>query len=267
MTLTAVHNPPQNHLLAALPSADLEVLAAHLELALLPLGEMLYEPGIASHYGYFPTTAIVSLHQVMASGASAEFASVGNEGMVGIASFLSGGTSVHSAVVHTAGHAYRLERSWLKQAFERNGALQSLLLQYTQALLTQMAQTAACYRHHSVEQQLCRWLLMTIDRAPAQELVMTQELVASMLGVRRESVTEAAGNLQQAGCIRYRRGHISVLDRSALEARVCECYAVVSKETARLLPDSPAHPAASFGVRPPAPTLLMATAQPQRIFR
>jgi CRP-like cAMP-binding protein len=189
-------------------------------------------------YGYFPTTAIVSLHYVMESGASAETAGVGNEGVVGISLFMGGNTTPSSAVVQTAGHAYRLESRLLKQEFTRAGPLQHLLLRYTQALITQMFQTAACNRHHSVEQQLCRWLLLTLDRLSSRELVMTQELVASMLGVRREGITEAAGKLQQAGFIRYRRGHISVLDRSGLEARACECYAVVRNELSRLLPDA-----------------------------
>lgn len=231
-----LHNPQQNHLLAALPAADLEPWAAHLELVALPLGKMLYEHGGQMQHAYFPTTAIVSLHYVMASGVASESAGVGNEGVVGISLFLGGNTMPDSAVVQTAGHAYRLERRWLMQEFNRAGTLQHLLLRYTQALLTQMAQTAACNRHHAVEQQLCRWLLLTLDRLPSNELTMTQELIATMLGVRRESVTEAAGNLQRAGCISYRRGHITVLDRAGLETRVCECYAVVKQEIDRLLP-------------------------------
>jgi len=231
------HSPKQNHLLAALPTAEFERLAAHLELVPLPLGEMLYEPGGQLQYGYFPTTAIVSLHYVMASGASAESAGVGNEGVVGIALFMGGETTPSSAVVQTAGHAYRLAGRLLKEEFNRAGPMQQLLLRYTQALLTQMSQTAACNRHHSVEQQLCRWLLLTLDRLPSHELIMTQELVASMLGVRREGITEAAGNLQRAGFISYRRGHIAVLDRAGLEFRACECYAVVRKEMSRLLTD------------------------------
>lgn len=201
------------------------------------LGEILYEPGRQMQHGYFPTTAIVSLHYVMETGASAETAGVGNEGVVGIALFMGGDTTPSSAVVHTAGHAYRLEGSVLKQEFNRAGLMQRLLLRYTQALITQMTQTAACNRHHSVEQQLCRWLLLTLDRVPSRELIMTQELVARMLGVRREGITEAAGNLQRAGVIRYRRGHIAVLERSGLESRACECYAVVKKELGRLLSD------------------------------
>ncbi len=231
------HSPNQNHLLAALPTAEFERLAAHLELFPLPLGEMLYEPGEQLRHAYFPTTAIVSLHYVMESGASAESAGVGNEGVVGISLFMGGETTPSSAVVQTAGHAYRLEGRLLKQEFNRAGLMQRLLLRYTQALITQMTQTAACNRHHSVEQQLSRWLLVTLDRSPSRELIMTQELIASMLGVRREGITEAAGELQRAGCIRYRRGHIAVLDRSGLEARACECYAVVRKELGRLLSD------------------------------
>ena len=231
------HSPDQNHLLGALPPAEFEPLAAHLELVALPLGKMLYEPGGQLQHAYFPTTAIVSLHYVMESGASAETAGVGNEGVVGISLFMGGETTPSSAVVQTAGHAYRLERRLLKQEFNRAGLLQRILLRYTQALMTQMAQTAVCNRHHSVEQQLCRWLLLTLDRLPSNELVMTQELVASMLGVRREGITEAAGNLQRAGFISYRRGHIAVLDRSGLETSACECYAVVRKELHRLLSD------------------------------
>ena len=198
---------------------------------------MLYEPGTQLRHAFFPTTSIVSLHYVTETGASAETAGVGNEGVVGVSLFMGGDTTSSSAVVQTAGYAYRLDRHVLLDEFNRAGALQRLLLRYTQALMTQMAQTAVCNRHHSVEQQLCRWLLLTIDRVPVRELVLTQELVASMLGVRRESVTEAAGNLQTAGYIRYRRGHIAVLERSGLEERVCECYGVVKKELERLLTD------------------------------
>jgi len=234
--IAAVPSPGQNRLLGALPAAEFEPLADHLELVAMPLGQIVYEPGGPLRHAYFPTTCIVSLHYVTESGASAETAGVGNEGMVGVSLFMGGDTTPSSAVVQTGGHAYRLERRLLQQAFNRGGSLQRLLLRYTQALITQMAQAAACNRHHSVEQQLCRWLLLTLDRMPSRELVMTQELVASMLGVRRESVTEAAGRLQQAGYIRYRRGHIGVLDRAGLEGRACECYAVVKKEMDRLLP-------------------------------
>lgn len=225
--------PQQNLLLAALPQAELGLLAPRLELVSLPLGEMLYEPGKQLRHAYFPTTAIVSLHYVTESGASAEAAGVGKEGVVGVSLFL-GGSTPSSAVVQTAGHAYRLERSVLKEEFDRAGLLQRLLLRYTQALITQTMQMAACNRHHAVDQQLSRWLLLTVDQAPPRELVMTQELIGSMLGVRREAITEAAGKLQQAGFIRYRRGHIAVLDRAGLEARACECYAVVRQEFFRL---------------------------------
>ena len=228
----------QNQLLAALPTVEFERLAAHLLPVSLRLGEMLYEPGGQLQHAIFPTTAIVSLHYVMDSGASAETASVGAEGVVGISLFMGGDTTCSSAAVLTAGQAYRLERHILREEFERNGPVQRLLLRYTQALLTQMALTAACYRHHSVEQQLCRWLLLTLDRVLSRDLVMTQELVASSLGVRRESVAAAAGRLQHDGLIRYRRGHITVLDRTGLETRACECYAVVKKEQGRLLPDT-----------------------------
>lgn len=203
----------------------------------MALGQMIYEPGGKLRHAYFPTTAIVSLHHVTESGASAEIAGVGHEGMVGISLFMGGDTTTSSAVVQTAGHAYRLEYRLLQQEFDRAGLLRSLLLRYTQALMTQIAQTAVCNRHHTVQQQLCRWLLSTLDRIPSQELVMTQELVAVTLGVRRESVTEAAGKLQRAGFISYRRGHIAVVDRSELETHACECYAVVKKELGRLLSD------------------------------
>ena len=235
--MSVTPNPNQNHLLAALPSAEFERLAAHLECVTLSLGTFLYEPDEPLRYAYFPTSAIVSLHHVMESGASAESAGVGNEGMVGVSLFMGDGTTSSSSVVQTAGHAYRLESHFLKEEFDRGGLLHSLLLRYTQALMTQMSQTAACNRHHSVEQQLCRWLLLTLDRLPSNELVMTQELIASMLGVRREGITEAAGRLQGAGFISYRRGHITVLDRDGLETGVCECYAVVKKELGRLLSD------------------------------
>jgi len=232
--LSSPHNPSQNHLLAALPVAEFERLAENLELVPLPLGEILYEPNGRLQYAYFPTTAIVSLHYVMESGASAETAGVGNEGVVGIALFMGGDTTPSSAVVHTAGHAYRLAGRLLKLEFNRAGLMQQSMLLYTQALIAQISQTAACNRHHAVEQQLCRWLLLTLDRLHSNDLVMTQELVASMLGVRREGVTEAAGNLQRAGCISYRRGHIAVLDRAGLESRTCECYAAARKEISAL---------------------------------
>lgn len=231
------HNPSQNLLLAALPADVLGRLMPHLELVPMRLGDMLYDPGVQLQHAYFPTTCIVSLHYVMASGASAEAAGVGHEGMLGVSLFMGGGSTSSSAVVQTAGHAYRLKRQILMQEFGQAGLLQRLLLRYTQALMTQMSQTAVCNRHHTIEQQLCRWLLLTLDRMPDSELVMTQELVASILGVRREGITEAAGKLQHAGLISYRRGHISVLDRTGLEHSVCECYAVVKDEFARLLAD------------------------------
>jgi CRP-like cAMP-binding protein len=230
--------PNSNHLLAALPTAEFERLAAHLELVPMPLGELLYEPGVKFQYAYFPTTAIVSLRYVMETGASAESAGVGNEGVVGISLFMGGDTMPSSAVVQVAGHAYRLEGRLLLQEFSRASLMQRLLLRYTQALITQMTQTAACNRHHSIEQQLCRWLLLALDRLPSNELIITHEMVANILGVRREGISEAAGKLQQAGFIRYRRGHITVLERSGLETRVCECYTVVKKELSRLLSDA-----------------------------
>jgi len=235
--MLAPHSPTQNHLLAAMSAAEDERLTPHLQAVTLRLGDMLFEPGEQLTHACFPTTAIVSLHYVTESGASVETAGVGNEGVVGIQLFMGGDTTPGAAVVQTAGLGYRLERRLLKQEFDRAGALQRGLLRYTQSLIAQMTQTAVCNRHHSVEQQLSRWLLLMLDRGPARELVMTQELVASMLGVRRESVTDAAGRLQQVGFIYYRRGHIAVLDRVGLESRACECYGVVSSERGRLLAD------------------------------
>ena len=228
--------PGRNRLLSALPEDDCARLRSHLDLVPLPLGWSVYESGGAQGHMYFPTTAIVSLLYVMEDGASAEIAVVGNDGLVGIALFMGGETTPSRAVVQSAGQGYRLKASILKAEFERGGALQQLLLRYTQALFTQMAQTAVCNRHHAVEQQLCRWLLLSLDRLPSNELTMTQELIANMLGVRREGVTEAAGKLQEAGIIEYSRGKITVLDRPQLEALVCECYAVVRRETDRLFP-------------------------------
>ena len=202
----------------------------------MPLGHVLHESGMPMRHVYFPTTSIVSLLYVMEDGASAEIAIVGNEGVVGVSLIMGGDTTPSRAVVQSAGHAYRLRGPIVKQAFSRAGEIQHLLLRYTQALLTQMAQTAVCNRHHTLDQQFCRWLLLSMDRLPGNELVMTQELIANMLGVRREGVTEAAGNVQKAGLITYRRGHITVLDRAGLEARACECYAVVKREFDRLLP-------------------------------
>ncbi len=231
------YSPRQNHLLTALLPEEYARLIPHLELVPMPLGMVLYESGHELRHVYFPTTTIVSLLYVMIDGASAEIAVVGNEGIIGVALFMGGETMPNRAVVQSAGHAYRLKGQLLKQEFNRSGELQHLLLRYTQALLTQMAQTAVCNRHHSLDQQLCRWLLLSIDRLPSNELAMTQELIANMLGVRREGVTEAAGKLQKAGLIRYQRGHITVLDRAGLEARACECYGVVKKEFDRLLPE------------------------------
>jgi CRP-like cAMP-binding protein len=233
--------PKQNHLLAALPAADYERLLPDLELVPLALGWAVYESGGKLGYLYFPTTSIVSLLYVMEDGASAEIAVTGNDGLVGIALFMGGESTPSRAVVQSAGYAYRLKATVLKREFNQGGELQHVALRYTQALITQMAQTAVCNRHHSVEQQLCRWLLLSLDRLPSNQLHMTQELIANMLGVRREGVTEAAGHLQNAGLIHYSRGHITVLDRPMLEKRVCECYAVVKKEMDRLLPAPPAH--------------------------
>lgn len=226
-----------NLLLNALPADELAQISPHLELIPMPLGESLSESGTLMRYVYFPINCIVSLLYVLESGASAEIAVVGNEGIVGVSLFMGGETTTSRAVVQSAGYAYRLKGQVLKDAFFRAGPMQRLLLRYTQALLTQMAQTAVCNRHHSVDQQLCRWLLLSLDRLPSNELTMTQELIANMLGVRREGVTEAAQKLQNAGLIQYHRGKITVLDRVRLEARVCECYAVVRKEFERLLPD------------------------------
>jgi CRP-like cAMP-binding protein len=236
--MSAAHDARQNYLLAALSAADFERTKPSLKLVPLALGQILYESGSRQRAVYFPTTAIVSLLYMMADGASAEIAVVGNEGIIGVSLFMGGETTPSRAVVQSAGHAYRLPGKFLKEEFKRGGAMQHLLLRYTQALLTQMAQTAVCNRHHTLDQQLCRWLLLSLDRLSGNELVMTQELIANMLGVRREGVTEAAGNLQRAELIRYNRGHIVVLDRAGLEARTCECYAVVKKEFDRLLPGS-----------------------------
>ncbi|AQV93956.1 Crp/Fnr family transcriptional regulator [Cupriavidus necator] len=235
--MRVTHDPKSNHLLAALPVADWERLAPQLTLVELPLAHVVYESGDQQGYVYFPTDSIISLLYVMEDGASAEIAIVGNEGMVGIAIFMGGETTPSRAIVQSAGHGYRLSATILKQEFVRGGSLQRLLLRYTQALITQMAQTAVCNRHHSIDQQLCRWLLLSIDRLPSNDLTMTQELIANMLGVRRSGVTEAALKLQAAGLIRYSHGHIAVLDRMGLEQRVCECYAVVKREFDRLLPD------------------------------
>ena len=228
--------PLQNHLLNALSPAARERLFPHLELVAMPLGKVLYESGDLLRHVYFPTDCIVSLLFVMEDGASAEIAVVGNEGLIGIALFMGGETTPSRAIVQSAGYAYRLAGQRLKDEFNRNGGMHILLLRYTQSLITQMAQTAVCNRHHSLDQQLSRWLLLSLDRLSSNELTMTQELIANMLGVRREGVTEAAGKLQKLGVIEYSRGKITVLDRPKMEQLCCECYAVVKKETDRLLP-------------------------------
>ncbi len=233
--MLAPQSPKNNRLLAALPAQDYERLLPHLERVPLKLGLALYESGGQQGHVYFPTDSIVSLLYVMKDGASAEIAVVGNEGLVGIALFMGGESTPSRAVVQSAGDAYRVAGERMKNEFEAGGAMRHLLLRFTQALITQMAQTAVCNRHHAVEQQLCRWLLLSLDRLPSNELTMTQGLIANMLGVRREGVTEAAGKLQAAGLIQYSRGKITVLDRAGLEERVCECYAVVKLESDRLL--------------------------------
>jgi CRP-like cAMP-binding protein len=235
--ISGPQDPRQNHVIAALPAEDYARLAPGFELVPMPLGDVLYESGAQMRHVYFPTTSIVSLLYVMEDGSSAEIAVVGSEGIVGVSLFMGGDTTPSRGVVQSAGHAYRLKGQLLKDEFYRAGPMQRLLLRYTQALLTQMAQTAACNRHHSIDQQLCRWLLLCIDRLPTDKLEMTQELIANMLGVRREGVTAAAGGLREAGLIAYHHGHITVLDRVRLEARVCECYEVVRKEFDRLLSD------------------------------
>ncbi len=229
-------DPRANHLLAVLPPAEWDRWSPFLEQVDLALGDVLHESGAKMNYVYFPTTAIISLLYVLESGASAEIAVVGNEGIVGISLFMGGGSTPSRAVVQSAGVAFRLKAKVLKDEFNRSGPVLHLLLRYTQALITQMAQTAVCNRHHSIDQQLCRWLLLSLDRLQGDHLVMTQELIANMLGVRREGVTEAALKLQHSGLINYSRGRITVVDRPGLEARTCECYAVVNKEYARLLP-------------------------------
>jgi len=234
--MSSPHTQLQNLLLAALPEAEYARLRSDLELIPMPLGWALYESGGQLSYMYFPTTSIVSLLYVMENGASAEIAITGSEGLVGISLFMGGESTPSRAVVQSAGKGYRLRASVVKKEFALGGNLQHLALRYTQALITQMAQTAVCNRHHALDQQLCRWLLLSLDRLQGNELLMTQELIANMLGVRREGVTEAAGKLQAAGLIHYSRGKITVLDRPKLEQRVCECYAVVKKEFDRLLP-------------------------------
>ncbi len=230
-------DPRSNRLLAALPNAEWQRWLPQLEFVEMPLGQVIYESGVTLRYVFFPTTAIVSLLYVMENGASAEIAVVGNEGLVGVSLFMGGGSTPSRAVVQSAGVGFRLASKIMKDEFDRTGPVLHLLLRYTQALITQMAQTAVCNRHHTLDQQLCRWLLLSLDRLQGDQLMMTQELIANMLGVRREGVTEAALKLQRAGLIRYARGHITVLDRNALEKRSCECYAVVKTEYDRLLPD------------------------------
>lgn len=232
------HDPNQNFLLAALLDAEFNRLSPHLELVPLKLGDVLAESGSKTDYLYFPTTAIISLHYLLENGGSSEIAGVGNEGVLGISLFMGGDTTPSRAVVQTGGFGYRIPARILMEEFDRAGPVLRLLLRYTQALITQMSQTAVCNRHHTVEQQLCRWLLLTLDRLGPAELTMTQELISNMLGVRREGVTEAAGRLQASGFISYRRGHITVTNRSGLERSVCECYGVVKKEFARLLSDT-----------------------------
>jgi CRP-like cAMP-binding protein len=226
----------KNHLLACLPEVEWRRWSHLLERVDMPLGQVVYESGATLSYVYFPITAIVSLLYVLENGASAEIAVVGNEGIVGVSLFMGGESTPSRAVVQSAGEGCRLKASLMRQEFDKAGPVMHLLLRYTQALLTQMAQTAVCNRHHSLDQQLCRWLLLSLDRLPGEELIMTQELIANMLGVRREGVTEGALKLQKAGLIRYARGHITVINRRGLEARTCECYAVVKKEYERLLP-------------------------------
>ena len=232
----AISGPQQNQLIAALSEAELARWLPHMEPAEMPLGAVLYESGCEMTHTYFPTTSIVSLLYVMKSGASAEIAVVGHEGLVGISLFMGGGSTPSRALVQSAGKGFRLSASLMKEEFERGGPVMHLLLRYTQSLITQMAQTAVCNRHHTLDQQLCRWLLLSLDRLSSNELVMTQELIANMLGVRREGVTEAAGRLHKAGIIEHHRGRILVLDRDRLEKRTCECYAVVKNEYDRLLP-------------------------------
>ncbi len=231
--------PEENYLLAALPAAVKNRVFPNLKKVVFSLGQVLYESGDTARYAYFPTNSIVSLLNVMEDGRSAEISIIGKEGIVGISLFMGGESTPSRAVVQSAGEAYRLPGSKLKDEFNLHCEMQHLLLRYTQALITQMAQTAVCNRHHSIDQQLCRWLLLSLDRLPTNELTMTQELIANMLGVRREGVTEAAGKLQEAGVIEYHRGRIRVLDRTKLEAMCCECYAVVRKETDRLLHSLP----------------------------
>lgn len=235
-SMVASQTPRKNHLLEALTRFDLDRFVEELELIEMPLGKVLYESGEKLNHVYFPTTSIISLLYVMENGSSAEIAVVGNEGILGISLFMGGETTPSRAIVQSAGYAYRLKAQLLKNEFNRSGPTMHLLLRYTQALITQMSQTAVCNRHHSIDQQLCRWLLLSLDRLESDELTMTQELIANMLGVRREGVTEAAGKLQKLGLINYSRGRIKVVDRPGLEEKCCECYKVVKVEYDRLLP-------------------------------
>ena len=234
--MSSLPSPRENHLLAALPETSYEILLPHLALVPMPLGHVLYKSGAELAYLYFPTSCVVSLVYVMEDGASAEIAVTGYEGLLGVSLFLGGLTTPSQAVVQIGGHAYRIRADLIKKEFDKGGPVQHLLLLYTQALIAQMAQTAVCNRHHSLDQQLCRWLLLSLDRLRSGQLTMTQELIANMLGVRRQGVVQAAGKLQKDGLIDYQRGHINILDRKGLEARVCECYAVVKREYDRLLP-------------------------------
>jgi CRP-like cAMP-binding protein len=236
--ISSRHFPQQNHLLKALSADVFERISPHLELIALPLGHVLHETGGLLQHVYFPTTSIISLHYIMENGSSSEIASIGNEGILGISLFMGGNTTPNRAAVYTGGHGYRLATRFLLEEFNRGEIMMHLLLRYTQALITQISQTALCNRHHTLEQQLCRWLLLTLDRLPDNELTITQELIAGMLGVRREGITEAAGNLQRAGLISYRRGHITVLKRDGLKTHACECYDVVKIECNRLLRDT-----------------------------
>lgn len=233
--ISPLHAPVQNQIIAALTKEIFDRISADLELIAMPLGEVLYESGGKMHYVYFPTTAIISLHYIMENGAMAEIAGVGNEGMLGTALFMGSHSTPSRAAVYAGGHGYRMKAKLLIEEFNRAEQLMRILLRYTQALISHMSQTSVCNRHHSVQQQFCRLLLQTLDRLPGNELTMTQELIAGMLGVRREGITETAGNLQRLGLISYRRGHITILNRAGLELHTCECYKVVKKEYRRLL--------------------------------
>jgi len=259
------HDPCQNRLLAALPAAERLLIFPELELVPMPLGGTICQPGVHMHHAYFPTTSTVSLLHVMTDGSTAEIAGVGNEGIVGVSIFMGGDSTTSWAVVQSAGYAFRLSGPLLNDQFFRSAPIQRLLMRYAQALLTQMAQTAVCNRHHSVDQHLCRWLLVSLDRLPSNELTVTQELIAQMLGVRREGVTEAAGSLQRAGLIQYSRGKITVVDRAGLEARACECYRVVKREFDRLLPTQAAGTAKARTARiwsPPCAPITEPTREP-----